>query len=182
VAHRVTTGVYCGDNCPPVSVNRIPRVRLAKNLRDVLVVRVLRNSCREYMTNHRKRIGLAQQIRWHFSYYRRALREGVYRVYLFQNDSGTPVGYGAALLRDGALYVTECVAPNFRGQGYGRAILDELIAIGSHERRTLIAEIWRSNKASIALHANSGFALETTRQQSGADLYVYRLEPRAKNI
>ncbi len=86
-----------------------------------------------------------------------------------------PVGYGALLLKDGELHVTECVATEHRGRGVGRAILERLIAVARHEGRDLVAEIWTSNRPSVGLHEKAGFVLEQTREHSGESLSIYRL-------
>jgi L-amino acid N-acyltransferase YncA len=129
------------------------------SLREAMIVRSLRNSCRENLTNHQEHIGVGQQVHWYFWSYRRSKRSGSYRLYLLYNDAGSVVGYGALALRDRRLYVTECVGRDHRGLGHGRSILAELMSIASQEQRDLIAEIWAENQRSIALHVRAGFTL-----------------------
>ncbi len=100
--------------------------------------------------------------------------DGRFRVYLF-SAAAVPVGYGALLLKDGELHVTECVAAEYRGRGAGRAILERLIAVAHHEGRDLVAEIWSSNRPSVGLHEKAGFVLERTREHGGESLSIYRL-------
>jgi RimJ/RimL family protein N-acetyltransferase len=149
--------------------------RLARSLPDVLAVRKLRNQCCAFMTNDQQTLSVWRQIRWYFTNYRRSLAAGSYRIYLFL-DSGKPVGYGALQLREGQLLVTECVAADRRGQGLGKNILDALIQIARREKRPLVAEIWASNQASIALHERAGFRRVESRLHKGAELNVYRWE------
>src|SRR5437870_640271 len=120
-------------------------------LDQALLVRSLRNSCREFLTNYQRRLGIVQQVRWYFSFYRAAYQSGHYRLYLLRDDRGDRVGYGALALQDTNLLITECVNRQHRGKGYGRAILGELMCIAYSEQRDLIAEIWADNAASIAL-------------------------------
>ena len=141
--------------------------RIVRTLRDALIVRSLRNSCRHHLTNYREHIGVMRQIRWYLGEYRRRRKSSAYRVYLFFAADGRPVGYGALRLRDDHLYVTECVDPGHRRQGYGTAILSNLISIARHENRSLIAEIWGTNDASLALHKALGFEPEGTSATEG---------------
>jgi RimJ/RimL family protein N-acetyltransferase len=149
--------------------------KLAHSLPQILIVRRLRNGCREFLTNYRLQIGVWQQIRWYFKTYRASIKDGTYRVYLFYDQNNRPAGYGGIQLEDGALLITECVASNQRGKGYGSEILKGLIRIGQEEKRTLVAEIWASNAASIGLHEKFGFSLQSSRQHNGETLNVYKL-------
>src|SRR6476619_6250408 len=103
------------------------RFKLVQTLQEAMQLRVLRNSCREFLTNEKRHLGLAPQCRWYFRSYRRAMKEGSYRAYLLINDAGVAVGYGALALDQEDLLVTECVAPRLRQQGYGRLILQHLV-------------------------------------------------------
>lgn len=126
------------------------------------------------MTNARHPIGRWAQTRWFFRHYRPALRDHSFRIYLF-SEGRNHVGYGALKLERDELLITECVAPEYRGRGVGKAILAELIAVARQEGRHLVAEIWASNLPSIRLHEAAGFALEDTIDRQGSDLRIYTL-------
>ena len=145
-------------------------------------VRKLRNSCREYLTNYRDHIGRLQQLVWYFRYFRRARVSGTYRLYLCYDDRSVPVGYGALSLRANELLITECVATEHRGRGYGKMILDQLVRIGQEEKRNLIAEIWSTNGPSIALHEKAGFklAVEGNEKTGAARRYLLPANARAE--
>jgi RimJ/RimL family protein N-acetyltransferase len=145
------------------------------NLPEVLIVRNIRNECRNYLTNYTKYISLIGQIWWYFTYYRQASHAGIYRIFLAR-DKGKAIGFGALRLSAGKLLVTECIASEYRGQGYGFAILKKLMEVAQREKLPLIAEIRSSNTASIALHTKCGFIPDTTKVKSGNKLliYVYR--------
>lgn len=146
---------------------------LVSSLREAIIVRSLRNSCREHLTNHREHIGVARQVRWYLRTYRRLKRSGSYRLYLLYNDAGTPVGYGALALRDRQLYVTECVGREHRGLGHGRSILGQLMSIARQEQRDLVAEIWAENQRSIVLHLRAGFTLLSRDLKRGRFVETY---------
>lgn len=144
-------------------------------LSDILNVRVLRNSCCEYLTNHQTKIGVLEQIRWYFTYYRTANQMLNYRLFLLVSDANLALGYGALLARGDALYVTECVSAQHRGKGLGRIILQNLVQIGLDEKRKLIAEIWESNLASVNLHEKFGFVLQEKFEKGDKIVRIYAL-------
>jgi RimJ/RimL family protein N-acetyltransferase len=148
------------------------------NLKQAMQARKLRNSCCEYLTNHRLPISVHSQFIWYLRSYRRASNSGEYRLYL-AFDRKIAVGYGALSLEAEGLQVTECVASDHRGRGYGSAILDHLIQIAKQEERNLIAEIWSSNKRSIVMHERVGFQLESSRSKDGKEIRRYLLALQA---
>lgn len=141
---------------------------------DALTVRRIRNECRTYLTNYTDQISIPRQIYWYFTYYKRAARADTYRIFITRDSKNQPVGYGALHHLGQELFVTECVAKKYRGQGYGQAILKKLIDIAERRKLPLIAEIRSTNKISIALHEKYGFILNATKQKSGYKLYVYK--------
>lgn len=149
--------------------------RPLSSLRDALIVRRLRNTCCEYMTNYQQTLGLWQQVRWYYRNYKRASRSGDYRIFLYRDSYGRALGYGALQLHDGQLFITECLETSVRGQGYGKQILASLVQTGREEGRTLVAEIWADNAASRALHEKAGFQLVERREHKGRELLVYQL-------
>jgi L-amino acid N-acyltransferase YncA len=146
-----------------------------ESLEQAMVARDLRNSCREFMTNNSSEISTEQQTRWFNSHYKSAAEQGTYRLFLFINEEKQPVGYGALSLQNNRLLITECVSPAYRGQGYGKTILAELIAIARRENRELVAEIWASNAASVALHTRSGFVLTGSELKDELEIQTYVL-------
>lgn len=146
--------------------------RLVSNLRDAMIVRGLRNSCAEFLTNARDPIGRWAQAVWYVRHYRQAHRNGNFRVYLFSENRCT-IGYGALKLRNEQLLVTECIASEHRGRGFGRLILHRLLTVARREGREVIAEIWTSNVPSIRLHVAAGFTLRETLEHQGSELAVY---------
>jgi RimJ/RimL family protein N-acetyltransferase len=146
------------------------------SLWDALIVRRLRNTCCDYMTNYQQKLGLWQQVRWYYRNYQPASRSGDYRIFLFADEAGRAVGYGALQLHDNELYITECLATDARGRGYGKQILASLVQIGLREGRALVAEIWATNQASRALHEKAGFLLTEHRDHKGRELLVYKLD------
>lgn len=154
--------------------------RLVASLRDALIVRRLRNLCRQHLTNFQGEIGLLAQARWYFAHYRKDVRESKYRVFLFSRRDGSPIGFGALRLENDNLLITECVHPGLRGNGYGKFILRQMISTANREGRDIIAEIWASNDRSISLHEKRGFTLESSATQQNKELRKYRLKASAQ--
>ncbi len=150
-------------------------LNLASSLPDVMRVRVLRNSCRSYLTNYKDHIGPLQQILWYFRRYQPARKSGQYRLYLLRDDEGVVVAYGALSLEGDQLFVTECVGETHRRKGYASAILRELTHVALAEKRDLLADIWATNKKSIALHERSGFQLISVYTRNGEEVRRYLL-------
>jgi len=152
--------------------------RLVDSLQEVLTVRSLRNACRQYMTNYQGRISLFRQVLWYFNDYRHARRASTFLLYLCYSEAGSPVGYGALRLQDHQFYVTACVGPDYRGKGYGKAILAEMISIAQEKNRDLVAEIWVTNERSITMHEKAGFTLCPRSAKADTELRAYGLKCR----
>jgi len=84
------------------------------------------------------------------------------------------LGFGSlSYYRDRHAYATTAensvyVDADHRGGGIGRALLEELVALGAqHGFHTLIARIGSENEASIALHRACGFELVGVEHEIG---------------
>lgn len=150
-----------------------PYCKVATTLYQILLIRNLRNTSCQFMTNYQKHISVIGQIIWYFRYYSSANRSGEYRIYLFYNFNNRLIGYGALHFKNGRLYVTECVSPACRRQGYGNAILTKLIDIGQNKKQNLVAEIWTDNKISCSMHEKMGFKLMQTSMHNDKELNTY---------
>ena len=150
-------------------------LKLVENLKEAMQVRTLRNSCREYLTNHTAHIGIRQQLLWYFQYYRNAKQTEKYRLYLWYDDRGVPLGYGALALDDGKLLITECVATKHRGLGHGGSNPGPLRSYCLRGKTDMVAEIWAMNGGSVALHEKAGFKLESRRTKGGEEIRRYLL-------
>jgi phosphinothricin acetyltransferase len=90
--------------------------------------------------------------------------QGTYPVVVAVDDAGTVLGFGSlSTYRDRPSYATTVedsvyVDPDHRGEGVGRALLGELVRLGTlHGFHSMIARIGGDNTASIALHESCGF-------------------------
>ena len=140
-------------------------------------VRSIRNSCRQYLTNHTGYISQFQQLRWYFRTYNPNRKSGKLRLYLLSDEKDRPLAYGALALDGDSLLVTECVATEHRNKGIGTVVLDRLMQIGKSENRPLLADILATNAASIALHEKAGFIFVSTFESDGRQLKRYVRRP-----
>ena len=93
-----------------------------------------------------------------------AEHQGTYPVVVAVDDGGTVLGFGSlSTYRDRPSYATTVensvyVDTAHRGEGVGRAVLDELVRLGTlHGFHSMIARVGGDNTASIALHVACGF-------------------------
>lgn len=139
--------------------------KLVTTLADAQRVRMIRNECCRFMTNHQQTITSRQQREWFRKVY--PCSHSYLYLYFYGRQC---VGYGA-LRNDGdCLWVTEAVRKSYRGKGIGKAILSSL-----KQRSTptpLRAEIWSYNTPSLVLHLKSGFELVSMREHKGKMLAI----------
>jgi len=93
-----------------------------------------------------------------------AEHQGTYPVVVAVGDDGDVRGFGSlSIYRDRPSYATTVensvyVDAAHRGEGLGRALLEELVRLGTlHGFHSMIARIGGDNAASIALHEACGF-------------------------
>ena len=121
--------------------------RLATTEWDAEVVRVIRNTGRQWMTRDTSEISYDQQQAWWVA---RACQIWIGRV------AETDVAYG--LLRDegGRILASLAVLPRYQGQGYGCEIYRYLASATDQE---VYAEILADNTPSIKACLNAGFQI-----------------------
>ena len=90
--------------------------------------------------------------------------QGTYPVVVAVDEGGLVVGFGSlSTYRDRPSYATTVensvyVDADHRGEGIGRALLDELVRLADlHGFHSVIARVGGDNTASIALHEACGF-------------------------
>jgi len=103
-----------------------------------------------------------------------AEHRGTYPVVVAVDDEGIVLGFGSlSAYRDRPSYATTVensvyVDSASRGQGVGRAILDELVRLGTlHGFHSMIARVGGNNAASIALHRACGFETVGVEREIG---------------
>ena len=140
------------DRDSPPFASPVLTPREAVTAWDAERLRQIRNSCRDYMTGHPAEITPAEQAAWWASEERRA-----WRIWLFEDAWGTPVGFGLIRPVGGRWWATLGLLPEWRGRGHGTAIYRHLIAQCPGD---LHIDVLLTNVASARAAERAGFRLE----------------------
>lgn len=125
--------------------------RRATGATDAEALRVIRNSCAEYMTGNPREIAAEEQARWWASDARRGMA-----IWLFDAPSG-PVGFGLIRMVGGRWWATLGLLPEWRGMGHGTAIYRHL---REHCPADLHIDVLLTNVRSARAAERAGFRLE----------------------
>lgn len=133
---------------------------LAYGIFDYLYIRKLRNDVRLMMTGSSQKITLFQQLLFFLN------KPKSISLYIAMMDKKR-IGY--LLLRNTGnhTYITEAIEKPYRGIGIGT----KLIQFAKIKHKTLVAEIFVDNKASIDLHKKNGF--ELFKENGVTTTYIY---------
>lgn len=125
------------------------RSRPVQTAAEVETLRLIRNSCREFMTRDRSEITPNQQARWfeHFG-----------GLVLLFSHSGIDVGYGLVRREGGKGWVSGGLLPEWRGKGMGAHIFKRLCSAVGGEDAWL--EVLSTNHRAIKLYLDLGFLKE----------------------
>jgi ribosomal-protein-alanine N-acetyltransferase len=96
---------------------------------------------------------------WTLGNFSDALRSK-YQCKIFESETGDMLGYAVLMLAvDEAELLDIAIAPKQQRRGWGRKLLDEMLALARrHDMRRMVLEVRASNSAAIALYRSAGFA------------------------
>ena len=114
------------------------------------VIRVIRNTGRQWMTRDTREITYDQQRVWWQARNAETCRIWLGRV------AETDVAYGLLRLAEGRWWASLAVLPRYQGNGYGTEIYRYLAAATEHD---VYAEILADNTPSIKACLNAGFTI-----------------------
>lgn len=118
---------------------------------DAEALRQIRNECREFMTGDPRPVSAEAQR----GFLVRAYEQG-WRVWLFDDPAGVPVGFGLIRPVGGRWWATLGLLPDWRGRGHGTAIYRHLIARCPGD---LYIDVLLTNAASARAAERAGFRL-----------------------
>lgn len=128
-------------------------LRKIETLDDAMLLRNIRNQCREFMTRDISYISEEQQKRWFTNL------KPDFKIYiLYSVEMGlitSPIGYG--LIREEGEYslISGGLIESERGKGYGSTLFNYLIK--NVENKKIKLEVLKSNTRAFVIYNNLGF-------------------------
>lgn len=117
------------------------------------VIRMIRNDLKDFMTNYRTHITPDQQDTWYASY----VNSGIDQLCVYLDTFSAPIGYTYISQKDGKLYGTLAVLPEFQGNGFGTEMYTDMIKYANSYRQPLHIEIFADNTSSLIAAFKAGF-------------------------
>ena len=127
------------------------QIKLVETLLDAQIVRMIRNTARERMTQNTRFITSQEQVAWFTKH-----TETKDKLYLYLDEYNSPLGYGYIRYTDKA-WGTLAVLEEFQSKGYGTDIYAHLVK----EARDLWLEIFSDNSPSLIAALKNGFEIQS---------------------
>tara|TARA_R110000868_G_scaffold155691_6_gene382171 strand:+ start:40694 stop:41119 length:426 start_codon:yes stop_codon:yes gene_type:complete len=105
-------------------------------------------------------------IETHSKWFASALQSNDYYIYILENEQNEVVGSGRAKLKNSQYYLSWSVFSRFRGKGYGKLIVENLVA----NHLPCIAEIKEKNIPSLKIVESLGFS--QVNEDNGVKLFL----------
>ena len=129
---------------------------------DVESLRVIRNSCREFMTSMTDEISIEAQAAW---WAQSPVMRGTPLLFHLLTEPN-PIGFG--LLRvQGVVFLTGGLLPRFRGKGYGAPLFQTLIALAVGVRMRPHLKVRSDNAQAVKLYKKLNFTAVSYLDSSG---------------
>lgn len=141
-----------------------------------LAAALIRNECCQWMTGNSRKRSVGSQLKW-FS----AKPANLDLYLVFDGETVNPVGYAVIQLKggtwkDGAWWLTGGIAAHKRGQGYGKALFQYLIAAcGMGVNGDIWLSVLKTNRRAISLYKKLNFVTKKTTKR----LFVMQYDPTA---
>mgnify|MGYP001560155702 CR=1 FL=1 len=123
----------------------------AETLAHAEAMRIVRNTCRAFMTNDPSEISAEDQHEWFTHLDRETTQPYVGFV------ETVVAAFGLVRNVDGGWWVSGGLLPEFRGHGLGKALFEQLIARVSLKKRSTWLEVLRNNGRAERLYRSLGF-------------------------
>ena len=135
---------------------------------DIERLRIIRNSCREYMTRNSKEINVEQQRQWFAS-----LDKSKMIPYIFTMNNHE-IGYGIISYDQDRCLLTGGLLPEYRNKGYGKNLFLELINLGVKSNCRIELEVLKTNTRALKTYQKLGFEIYSNNDK------VYLMEYKEK--
>lgn len=133
-------------------------MKMITNDSEVETLRIIRNTCRNFMTRQTHEIdSQSQQIWW------QKLDKSVNFTYLlFKSEWGViihPIGYGYIRFENGEILLTGGLIPEERGKGYGKKLFELMINSSKRYNAPIKLEVLNSNVNAFEMYKKLGFQI-----------------------
>ena len=154
----------------------------AMSLEDAEGMRVVRNSCREFMTNSTAEISKDEQERWFVSLDRSVVRPYIFKIDFEDKSLPRPYcvvgGYGLIRLVDGRWWLSGGLLPELRGNGFGRILFSALADVVKFtEHKMAWLTVRQDNTKAIRCYESIGFQQVDAEFDGLAPTFVMRRLP-----
>ena len=130
----------------------------AKTLEDFLVLRNIRNECREFMTRDISYISEDQQKQWFEKI--KSNPDNTFKIfllYLIENGViASPIGYGLIRQEGDFSVVSGGLVETCRGKGYGNVLFEYLIK-NVNDNSSIKLEVLKKNTRAFVIYNKLGF-------------------------
>jgi ribosomal protein S18 acetylase RimI-like enzyme len=130
------------------------KIRRVQDFAEAYACALIRNECRQWMTNDTKVIGVGEQV----EFFKRVWRNNSPRFFIACYGY-VPVGYAIIKVEGKSACLTGGIAKDFRGRGLGRELFEYLIAYCIAGRLKPWLSVLRSNRRAIRLYKSLGFEI-----------------------
>ena len=128
--------------------------KLVTNQYEAENLRVIRNTCREFMTRDTSEITKEQQEIW---FKTASQKYQLYLLYLLEYGViVNPVGYGLIRSEPTEYLLTGGLLPEYRGRGIGQKLF-EFLAENSKKDKPLRLEVLKNNTSAFSVYKKLGF-------------------------
>lgn len=133
-------------------------LKKSETLEDFMILRNIRNECRNFMTRDISYISEEQQKRW-YEKVKEELGKSIKVFLLYNIENGvisSPVGYGLLRMEGDYCLVSGGLIESCRGKGFGNILFDYLIK-NVDENVPIKLEVLKNNTRAFVIYNKLGF-------------------------
>lgn len=153
------------------------RIVEVKSFWQALILRNIRNECRQWMTHYSKNISVWDQFLWWFQKYTPRRESGRLYCYLFYLGDQA-VGYGLASVKPDGVWISGGLREDKRGLGLGMELFSQLVDLWGTRRMFL--DVFDTNIPGIKIYKRLGFRPIGTRHRKNV-IIMRRSQKRIKD-
>lgn len=133
-------------------------IKLVTSDSDVETLRVIRNTCRTFMTRQIYEIDTQNQQIW----WQKLDKSTNFPYLLYKAEFGViiyPIGYGYVRFENGEILLTGGLIPEERGKGYGKKLFELMINSSKRYNVPIKLEVLNSNTNAFEMYKKIGFTV-----------------------